>query len=138
MKHFMQPRNTILRETTIEFLASPNPSTAKPQLLRKRRGSKENAPSSGHRESRRAPRRPLRCRIRNRCSRFQSTRRISAAKLKSPLPPQPPSSNPLKRKLSMERIPENSVIGTCESGVQVKFLGCGLMKSPGSKIVAFG
>jgi hypothetical protein len=46
----------------------------------------------------------------------------SPAKLKSPLPPRPPSSNPLKRKLSMETVPENSVPGGSDSGVKVSVL----------------
>ncbi|EXB58400.1 hypothetical protein L484_005127 [Morus notabilis] len=74
MKHFMQPRNAILRETKMESPASPNPS---------------HSPA------------------------------ISAAKLKSPLPPQPLSLNPLKRKPRMETVPENSIMRTCESGVQI-------------------
>ncbi|KAB5569691.1 hypothetical protein DKX38_003484 [Salix brachista] len=40
----------------------------------------------------------------------------ASAKLKSPLPPRPPSSNPLKRKLIMENSPENSL---SDSGVKV-------------------
>ncbi|EXB93653.1 hypothetical protein L484_018039 [Morus notabilis] len=40
---------------------------------------------------------------------------FSASKLKSLLPP---SSNLLKRNQTMETVPENSIIGICESGVQ--------------------
>jgi hypothetical protein len=43
----------------------------------------------------------------------------TAAKLKSQLPPRSPSSNPLIRKLIMETVPENSVPGASDSGVQV-------------------
>ncbi|XP_024019749.1 kinesin-like protein KIN-12B [Morus notabilis] len=104
MKHFMQPRNAILRETTMESPASPNPTAAKPRPSRKQRGSKENAPPSDPNTLPPIP---------------KHSPAISAAKLKSPLPPRPPSSNPLKRKLNMETVPENSIFGTCESGVQV-------------------
>ncbi|KAG9447926.1 hypothetical protein H6P81_014054 [Aristolochia fimbriata] len=42
-------------------------------------------------------------------------------KARSPLPPRPPSSNsnPLKRKLSMETVPENGSVLSSDSGVQV-------------------
>ncbi|GMY36119.1 kinesin-like protein KIN-12B [Fagus crenata] len=42
----------------------------------------------------------------------------TAAKLKSQLPSRPPSSNPLNRKLIMETVPENSICGASDSGVQ--------------------
>ncbi|XP_024021775.1 kinesin-like protein KIN-12B isoform X2 [Morus notabilis] len=105
MKHFMQPRNAILRETTIVSPASPHPSAAKARPSRKQRGSKDNAPPSDPSSLPPIPER---------------SPAISAAKLKSPLPPRPLSSNPLKKKLSMQTVPEHSVIGTCESGVQFK------------------
>ncbi|KAJ7979141.1 Kinesin-like protein [Quillaja saponaria] len=44
---------------------------------------------------------------------------VTIGKLKSPLPPRPPSSNPLKRKLNMETIPDNLVPGSSDSGVKV-------------------
>ncbi|EXB45088.1 hypothetical protein L484_019313 [Morus notabilis] len=43
MKHFMQPRNGILRETKMESPLSSKPSVVKPWPSRKHRGSKENA-----------------------------------------------------------------------------------------------
>ncbi|KAJ4954851.1 hypothetical protein NE237_011634 [Protea cynaroides] len=45
----------------------------------------------------------------------------SKGKTRSPLPPRAPTSisNPLKRKLSMETVPENGVPGTSYSGVKV-------------------
>ncbi|CAB4263121.1 unnamed protein product [Prunus armeniaca] len=100
MKHFMQPRNTILREAT-EPTSSPNPSYGKPRPPRKPKASKENAPPSDPNSM--AP----------------DSKPSPAAKLKSPLPPRPPPSNPLKRKLSVDSQTENSVPGTSDSGVQV-------------------
>ncbi|KAM6565329.1 hypothetical protein CsatA_024457 [Cannabis sativa] len=104
MKHFMQPRNNILRET--EPPPSPNPSstTAKIRHPRKQKSSKENAPPYADPNS---------------LPPIPKPSPSAAAKLKSPLPPRPPSSNPLKRKLHMETVPENSVFGTSDSGVQV-------------------
>ncbi|CAB4293770.1 unnamed protein product [Prunus armeniaca] len=100
MKHFMQPRNTILREAT-EPTSSPNPSYGKPRPPRKPKASKENAPPSDPN------------------SMASDSKPSPAAKLKSPLPPRPPPSNPLKRKLSVDSQTENSVPGTSDSGVQV-------------------
>ncbi|PON33439.1 Kinesin-like protein [Parasponia andersonii] len=104
MKHFMQPRNTILKET--EPPPSQNPSAAaKIRPSRKQKPSKENAPPSDPNSLPPLPK--------------PSPANAAAAKLKSPLPPRPPSSNPLKRKLQMETVPENSVFGSSDSGVQV-------------------
>ncbi|XP_050144128.1 kinesin-like protein KIN-12B [Malus sylvestris] len=100
MKHFMQPRNTILRETT-EPPSSPNPSSVKAKPPRKPKASKENTPPS------------------DLSSMISDSKPSPAAKLKSPLPPRPPSSNPLKRKLSVDSQTENSAAGTSDSGVQV-------------------
>ncbi|XP_062164877.1 kinesin-like protein KIN-12B isoform X2 [Alnus glutinosa] len=100
MKHFMQPRNAILREThSTDPPSSLSPSLSKPRPSRKPKSAKENAPPTD-------PNMP--------CDSKQSP-----AKLKSPLPPRPPSSNPLKRKLIMETVPENSVPGGSDSGVKV-------------------
>ncbi|GMY32137.1 kinesin-like protein KIN-12B [Fagus crenata] len=104
MKHFMQPRNAILREAhSTEPSSSPSPSPAKPRPSRKAKSAKENAPPSDpnsmNYDSKQSP--------------------ATAVKLKSQLPPRPPSSNPLKRKLIMETVPENSVPGASDSGVQV-------------------
>ncbi|KAG7995310.1 hypothetical protein I3843_01G102900 [Carya illinoinensis] len=101
MKHFMQPRNPILREThSTDPPSSASPSSAKPRPSRKQKSAKENAPPSDPNV-------------------IQCDPKQSPAKLKSPLPPRPPSSNPLKRKLSMETLPENSVLGPSDSGVKV-------------------
>ncbi|KAE8022910.1 hypothetical protein FH972_008671 [Carpinus fangiana] len=99
MKHFMQPRNAILREThSTDQPSSLSPSLAKPRPSRKPKSTKENAPPSD-------PNLP-------------HDSKQSPAKFKSPLPPRPPSSNPLKRKLIMETVPENSVPGGSDSGVK--------------------
>ncbi|KAF7837065.1 kinesin-like protein KIN-12B [Senna tora] len=95
MKHFMLPRNAILRDSpSAELPSSPS---------RKHKSFKENDPPSDPNvlplDSKPSP--------------------ASAAKLKSPLPPRPPSSNPLKRKLSMDTPHENSVPGISDSGVKV-------------------
>ncbi|XP_010532718.1 PREDICTED: kinesin-like protein KIN-12B [Tarenaya hassleriana] len=98
MKHFMLPRNSTLRD--VGEAQSPNPSS-KSKPPRKHRSAKENAPppdlnslTPDHRSS-------------------------PAAKLKSPLPPRPPSANPLKRKLSTEAGAENAMSGLSDSGVKV-------------------
>ncbi|XP_050371998.1 kinesin-like protein KIN-12B [Argentina anserina] len=95
----MQPRHNFLRETT-EPPQSPNPSSGKPRIPRKHKASKENAPPPSDLNY----------------TTFDS-KPSPAAKMKSPLPPRPPTSNPLKRKLEM--VPENSVHGSSDSGVQV-------------------
>ncbi|XP_004296958.1 PREDICTED: kinesin-like protein KIN12B-like [Fragaria vesca subsp. vesca] len=95
----MQPRHNFLRETT-EPPQSPNPSSGKPRVSRKHKASKENAPPPSDLNYTALDSKPS-----------------PAAKLKSPLPPRPPPSNPLKRKLEM--VPENSVHGTSDSGVQL-------------------
>ncbi|GLT97693.1 hypothetical protein SLE2022_152460 [Rubroshorea leprosula] len=99
MKHFTQPRNTILRETQ-DPPPSPSPNP-KSKSLRKQKSSKENAPPPD-----------------------PNSQSSPAIKTKSPLPPRPPSSNPLKRKLSMEALAEkalaeNSATGVSDSGVKV-------------------
>ncbi|KAK9932899.1 hypothetical protein M0R45_020120 [Rubus argutus] len=99
MKHSMPPRNNFLRETT-EPPQSPNPSSGKARVPRKHKASKENAPPPSDLNYTALDSKPL-----------------PAAKLKSPLPPRPPTPNPLKRKL--DTLPENSVHGTSDSGVQV-------------------
>lgn len=98
MKHSMPPKSAIFRENhSADLPLSPSPGFAKPRPSRKK--SKENAPPSDPSVT------------------YDSKQ--SPAKLKSPLPPRPPSSNPLKRKLNMETVPENSVPGTSDSGVKV-------------------
>ncbi|KAJ6686965.1 KINESIN-LIKE PROTEIN [Salix purpurea] len=105
MKHFMLPRNPILREAAAHNEHSPNPSSHKmkpsPSPSRRNKSSKENAPPPDPNS------------ITSDLKHFPSP---ASAKLKSPLPPRPPSSNPLKRKLIMESSPENSL---SDSGVKV-------------------
>ncbi|XP_011011105.1 PREDICTED: kinesin-like protein KIN12B isoform X1 [Populus euphratica] len=105
MKHFMLPRNPILREAAAHNEQSPIPSSHKtkpsPSPSRRTKSSKENAPPPDPNS------------ITSDLKPFPSP---ASAKLKSPLPPRPPSSNPLKRKLSMETSPENSL---SDSGVKV-------------------
>ncbi|KAG2721022.1 hypothetical protein I3843_02G049200 [Carya illinoinensis] len=101
MKHFMQPKNPILREMhSADLPSSPSPSSAKPRPSRKTISAKENA----------LPPDP---------NFIQCDSKQSPANFKSPLPPRPPSSNPLKRKLIMETVPENSVPVASDSGVKV-------------------
>ncbi|GMI90096.1 hypothetical protein like AT3G23670 [Hibiscus trionum] len=96
MKHFMLPRNAILRDQ-MENPSSPNPTP--PKSKRKHpKSSKENAPPPDP-NSQLSP--------------------TAAAKIKCPLPPRPPSSNPLKRKLLTETLHENPVSGASDSGVKV-------------------
>ncbi|VFQ92301.1 unnamed protein product [Cuscuta campestris] len=110
MKSTMHPRSAILRENHEALAASPNPSSVKqlpkwstPPLpnssSRKPRWSKENAPPP---------------------SPDPYASPSAGAKLKSPLPPRPPNSNPLKRKLIVDSAgSESSVPGSSDSGVKV-------------------
>ncbi|KAK7311432.1 hypothetical protein RJT34_09570 [Clitoria ternatea] len=93
MKHFMLPRNPILRDT--ELPCSSSPSSAKPRPSRKHKPSKENDPPSDPNLITPSP---------------------SPAKMKTPLPPRPPSSNPLKRKLIAD---DNPPPANSDSGVKV-------------------
>ncbi|KAF9669495.1 hypothetical protein SADUNF_Sadunf14G0113400 [Salix dunnii] len=106
MKHFMLPRNTILREAAAahnEQSQNPTSHKTKPSQSPSRRVklSKENAPPPDPNSI---------------TPDLKPSPSTASAKLKSPLPPRPPSSNPLKRKLSTENIPENSV---SDSGVKL-------------------
>ncbi|XP_059287103.1 kinesin-like protein KIN-12B isoform X1 [Lycium ferocissimum] len=113
MKHNMQQRNPILRENQDPMPASsPNPSSLKQKSSnspsnptsssnRKNKSCKENAPPPYH---------PL----------DLSSSPAVGLKMKSPLPPRPPNSNHLKRKLNLETIgSENAVAGSNDSGVKV-------------------
>lgn len=91
----MLPRNAILRDGGEPH--SPNPSMSKSKPPRKLRSAKENAP-------------PL--------DQNSLTPDHRSMKLKSPLPPRPPPSNPLKRKLSAEAAAETVY---SDSGVKVIF-----------------
>lgn len=99
MKHFMMPRNAVLRD--FGESQSPNTSLTKSKSQRKIRSAKENAPPPD-------------------LNSLLPDHRSSPAKLKSPLPPRPPSSNPLKRKLIAEAAGDNGVAaGVSDSGVKV-------------------
>ncbi|KAI3706255.1 hypothetical protein L6452_23869 [Arctium lappa] len=109
MKHFMQPRNPILRENSVDTPPS-NPSSIKQtkSSSRKQKSSKENAPPSDINA------------IPDSSPSFTGKPSpVAAGKLKSPLPPRPPSSNPLKRKLSNDFPLENGVAGSSDTGVKV-------------------
>ncbi|KAL3641664.1 TRAFAC class myosin-kinesin ATPase superfamily [Castilleja foliolosa] len=102
MKHFMMPRNQILRENHEALTASPNlkskPTTPNPSS-RKLKSSKENAPPTP-------------------ASDPNSMTSSPAAKMKSPLPPRPP----LKRKLSVESVASencSTAVNSLDSGVKV-------------------
>ncbi|XP_022735005.1 kinesin-like protein KIN-12B [Durio zibethinus] len=101
MKHFMVPRNTILREP-MDIPSSPNPTPSKSKR-KHQKSSKENAPPPDP-NSQPSP---------------ASATATVMAKIKSPLPPRPPSSNPLKRKLCTETLLDNAVSGISDSGVKV-------------------
>ncbi|XP_022722680.1 kinesin-like protein KIN-12B [Durio zibethinus] len=98
MKHFMLPRNTVLREQ-MENPSSPNLTPSKSKR-KHQKSSKENAPPPDPNSQ-------------------PSPAATATAKIKCPLPPRPPSSNPLKRKLYPETLPENAVSGISDSGVKV-------------------
>ncbi|CAG7901387.1 unnamed protein product [Brassica rapa] len=102
MKHFMMPRNAVLRD--VGEPQSPNPSSSKPKPQRKTRSAKENAPPPD-------------------LNSLPPDYKSSPAKMKCPLPPRPPrppSANPLKRKLSAEAASDNGVsAGVSDSGVKV-------------------
>ncbi|XP_059632075.1 kinesin-like protein KIN-12B [Cornus florida] len=113
MKHFMQPKNAILRENnpSLESPSSSNPSSLKRKSTRKQKSStKENAPPPdlyALPDSSPSP------------SFSGKPSPAAAGKMRSPLPPRPPPSNPLKRKLNMETVPENGLPGFSDSGVNV-------------------
>ncbi|KAL0382866.1 UNVERIFIED_CONTAM: Kinesin-like protein KIN-12B [Sesamum calycinum] len=101
MKHFMMPRNQILRENHEAVAASPNPKskpTTPNPSSRKLKSSKENAPPTPASDPNVGTSSP-------------------ATKMKSPLPPRPP----LKRKLSVEStVAENcgGAANSLDSGVK--------------------
>ncbi|XAR58182.1 Plus-end-directed kinesin ATPase [Bertholletia excelsa] len=115
MKHFMQPRNAILRENhhaSLEAASSPNPSSVKQKSAtsssssRKQKWSKENAPPPDPNAMFDSP--------------AVATKPSPVSlKTRSPLPPRPPPSNPLKRKFGIESVPENGVPGSSDSEVKV-------------------
>ncbi|KAL5138254.1 Proline--tRNA ligase, cytoplasmic [Glycine soja] len=97
MKRFMLPRNPLMDAVELPSSPSPTPTTSstKPRpSSRKHKPSKENDTPS-----------------------FITP---SPAKLKSPLPPRPPSSNPLKRKLTaVDAVTNNSLPAPSDSGIKV-------------------
>ncbi|BAT86649.1 hypothetical protein VIGAN_04432100 [Vigna angularis var. angularis] len=99
MKHFMLPRNP-LRDAELASAATTaaSPSSAKTRPSRKHKHSKENDPPSD-----------------------PNLAVPSPAKFKSPLPPRPPASNPLKRKLATaaDALTDNSLPASSDSGVKV-------------------
>ncbi|KAK4404119.1 Kinesin-like protein KIN-12B [Sesamum angolense] len=95
MKHFMMPRNQILRENHEAVAASPNPKskpTTPNPSSRKLKSSKENAPPTPASDPNVGTSSP-------------------ATKMKSPLPPRPP----LKRKLSVESTVADNCGGAANS-----------------------
>ncbi|CAN8275297.1 unnamed protein product [Cochlearia groenlandica] len=92
MKHFMLPRNPIFRDGGDPH--SPKPSSKKSKPPRKTRSAKENAPPP-------------------------DPNSIPSTKMKCPLPPRPPPSNHLKRKLCTEAAADNVVSRFSDSGVKV-------------------
>ncbi|KAM7486192.1 hypothetical protein LguiA_002201 [Lonicera macranthoides] len=121
-----QPRNTILRENhhlssttdTSPSSTSPNPNNnsmkQKQSPLSNNRKqkwwSKENNPPSSDSNSMPPD---------NSSPLAGGKPSPATGKLKSPLPPRPPPSNPLKRKLNMETVPENGLPSSSDSGVKV-------------------
>ncbi|CAL5189349.1 unnamed protein product [Lathyrus oleraceus] len=97
----MLPRNPIARDTAeLPSSSSPSSSAKTRPSSRKHKPSKENDPPSDHN--------------------IIVSYSPSHVKSKSPLPPRPPSSNPLKRKLALDTIAaENSLPATTDSGVKV-------------------
>ncbi|GER32660.1 phragmoplast-associated kinesin-related protein [Striga asiatica] len=102
MKHFMMPRNQILRENHEAAAASPNPKsrpTTPNPSSRKLKSSKENAPPTPAADP-------------------NSMASSPASKMRSPLPPRPP----LKRKLSVESVGSDicgAAANSLDSGVKV-------------------
>ncbi|KAI5415822.1 N-terminal acetyltransferase [Lathyrus oleraceus] len=95
----MLPRNPIARDTAeLPSSSSPSSSAKTRPSSRKHKPSKENDPPSDHN--------------------IIVPYSLSHVKSKSLLPPRPPSSNPLKRKLALDTIAaENSLPATTDSGL---------------------
>jgi kinesin family protein 15 len=98
MKHFMLPRNATAKDAAeLPSSSSPSSSAKSRPTPRKHSQTKENSDPN-----------------------FTVTSSPSHVKLKSPLPPRPPSSNPLKRKLALDTLAaDNSLPATSDSGVKV-------------------
>ncbi|KAK3414663.1 hypothetical protein EUGRSUZ_L00643 [Eucalyptus grandis] len=113
MKHFMLPKGAaaVFREAqTPPPPAYDSPPTKGKPSSKKQGRCKENTP----------PPDPNSMGSDRKASPAAGAASASApAKARCPLPPRPPSSNPLKRKLSMETIAENALAGASDSGVKV-------------------
>nr|XP_043626170.1 kinesin-like protein KIN-12B [Erigeron canadensis] len=105
MKHIKQSRSPILKEA---FLDPSSPSPIKSAKPANRKRSKENAPPFD---------------INSALDSSPSSKAVvspaTVGKLKSPLPPRPPPSNTLKRKLSNDFAVDGGVGGSSDTGVQV-------------------
>ncbi|KAI3822993.1 hypothetical protein L1987_10596 [Smallanthus sonchifolius] len=111
MKHVKQSRNPILREISVDTPPSnPSPIKQTKPSNRKQKLSKENDPpfeNSAVPDTSPSPS-------------FTGKSSPAAGKFKSsPLPPRPPPSNTLKRKLSNDFSVENGASGTSDTGVKV-------------------
>lgn len=105
MKHFMQPKSSILRENQDPPLSS---STKHRSHNRKQKFSKENAPPPDSNSISDLSASPA-----------GGSGKLSpaVAKLKSPLPPRPPKNS---KKLNLDNVLDNGgTIGSSDSGVQV-------------------
>ncbi|KAI3420727.1 uncharacterized protein J3R85_012533 [Psidium guajava] len=103
MKHFMLPKGTgVFREAQATPAYDSPPQKSKSSSKKQSR-CKENTPppdpNSMGSDKRASP--------------------AAVAKARFPLPPRPPSSNPLKRKLSIEAVAENALAGASDTGVKV-------------------
>ncbi|KAJ9558986.1 hypothetical protein OSB04_013600 [Centaurea solstitialis] len=109
-KHFIHTKSAILRENSTDF-PPPNPNSMKPSgrsSKRKQKSSKENAPPS---DTNAVP---------DPYSIGKPSPSVAGGgKLKSLLPPRPPSSNPLKRKIGSDFHHENGASGASDTGVKV-------------------
>ncbi|KAK2389228.1 kinesin protein KIN-12B [Trifolium repens] len=94
----MLPRNATAKDASeLPSSSSPSSSAKSRPTPRKHSQTKENSDPN-----------------------FTVTSSPSHVKLKSPLPPRPPSSNPLKRKLALDTLAaDNSLPATSDSGVKV-------------------
>ena len=100
----MLPKGTtILREAGQSPSAYDSPPLKNKTSSKKQIRCKENAPPSDP----------------NCMGSDQKVSPATAAKAKCSLPPRPPSSNPLKRKLNMEAAIDNAAAGVSDSGVKV-------------------
>ncbi|KAF8014161.1 hypothetical protein BT93_H0106 [Corymbia citriodora subsp. variegata] len=111
MKHFMLPKGAaVFREAQAPPVYDSPPPKGKSSSSKKQGRCKENTP----------PPDPNSMGSDKKASPAAAASSAAAAKMaRCALPPRPPSSNPLKRKLSMEAIAENALAGASDSGVKV-------------------